>query len=734
MGLSGEKQTFLRNAEGTAIQTISTNHRVLYGRTYPNNTAWREEGDARIQFQHDSEDNLIGVINEVGERSTFERNEAGHIIAATAFDGSTYRYKRDTQGRPLETFFPSNRSTKARYDQAGRLVEARNSDGSFAKYEYDTRGFMVRAENESCAVLFERDSLGRITKEVCEGHEVRSRYELSGSRSELTTTLGNQVSILRTPSGALQSVFLGTIDFSRIPDLTVEHNRSSDESVWTFRNGVEVHWAHDASGRPIARRLLRHQQREFVQQLPHTTAGQSRPREEVSARTFTWTGEDQLFAILDSVTGPSFQDYDEQGHLIRQRTRDTTLNRPMDAVGNVYKDISLQDRRYGTGGRLEERNGIHCDYDLDGNLIRKIGSDGEWQYRWNGHGRLIEVIRPDRTKILCKYDPFGRRIQKDVHSPEGTTLRTTRYVWDDSLVIHEIDSEQGLTTWHWVPGTYIPIAKDTKQGRVYISTDHLGTPAEMHTASGEILWQVSLNIWGVPSTLTGDPQECPWRWSGQYEDRETGLYYNHFRYYDPEGGTYLSRDPLGLAGGLNAYRYVADPATQIDPLGLIELIRVDILNPEHLAQYPELNQMIHGPRGYVSWINETIDRNAKAPPRFGRSTQFFMGSSGDVGVIRLTNSDGIVANSTRASLGLGPANHAEPQLLHSARGQTGESSGIITRVRALYSEIIPCDTHCRPLVEQSLPDDTRVFWSFPHDQSPETLRARLAARAAACKR
>ena len=41
----------------------------------------------------------------------------------------------------------------------------------------------------------------------------------------------------------------------------------------------------------------------------------------------------------------------------------------------------------------------------------------------------------------------------------------------------------------------------------------------------------------------------PFRYQGQYEDIETGLYYNRFRYYSPESGTYISQDPIRLAGG-----------------------------------------------------------------------------------------------------------------------------------------------------------------------------------------
>jgi hypothetical protein len=46
------------------------------------------------------------------------------------------------------------------------------------------------------------------------------------------------------------------------------------------------------------------------------------------------------------------------------------------------------------------------------------------------------------------------------------------------------------------------------------------------------------------------------------------LYYNRFRYYDPEDGIYISLDPIGLAGGMNAYKYIYDINNWVDRLGL----------------------------------------------------------------------------------------------------------------------------------------------------------------------
>jgi RHS repeat-associated protein len=85
---------------------------------------------------------------------------------------------------------------------------------------------------------------------------------------------------------------------------------------------------------------------------------------------------------------------------------------------------------------------------------------------------------------------------------------------------------------------------------------------------GTVAAPVKTSSSGMPERR--DRMQLDLRLPGQWEDEESGLYYNDRRYYDPQSGRYLSPDPLGLAGGLNAYAYVANnPLVSVDPRGLV---------------------------------------------------------------------------------------------------------------------------------------------------------------------
>lgn len=74
-----------------------------------------------------------------------------------------------------------------------------------------------------------------------------------------------------------------------------------------------------------------------------------------------------------------------------------------------------------------------------------------------------------------------------------------------------------------------------------------------------------------------DETYCPIRFQGQWQDQETGLYYNRFRYYEANSGSYMCSDPIGIRGGFSKHGYVDIPSIFIDPLGLNSL-RGNIIN------------------------------------------------------------------------------------------------------------------------------------------------------------
>ncbi|WP_283140425.1 RHS repeat-associated core domain-containing protein, partial [Neisseria sp. HMSC078C12] len=76
--------------------------------------------------------------------------------------------------------------------------------------------------------------------------------------------------------------------------------------------------------------------------------------------------------------------------------------------------------------------------------------------------------------------------------------------------------------------------------------------------------------WGrlKEETKVTDSAYHPFRLQNQYADRETGLHYNFFRYYEPDAGRFVNQDPIGLMGGDNLYWFAPNAKKWIDPLGL----------------------------------------------------------------------------------------------------------------------------------------------------------------------
>ena len=114
--------------------------------------------------------------------------------------------------------------------------------------------------------------------------------------------------------------------------------------------------------------------------------------------------------------------------------------------------------------------------------------------------------------------------------------------------------------------------------------DHLGTPNELTNQEGEVVWLADYEAYGNVAKVVWREEKLeqlqvsadelqPIRFQGQSFDVETGLHYNRFRYFDPDLGMFVSRDPIGLMGGSNVFAYAPNPVMWIDPFGLKVLYR-----------------------------------------------------------------------------------------------------------------------------------------------------------------
>ncbi|MEW8507661.1 MAG: RHS repeat-associated core domain-containing protein [Candidatus Thiodiazotropha sp.] len=113
-----------------------------------------------------------------------------------------------------------------------------------------------------------------------------------------------------------------------------------------------------------------------------------------------------------------------------------------------------------------------------------------------------------------------------------------------------------------------PIIKFEGKNAYAIHTDHLGAPRAVTDEAQQSVWSADYSPFGLIDIHT-QAITLNLRLPGQYEDQESGTYYNYQRDYDPNTGRYLTSDPIGLKGGMNTYAYVGgNPLNAIDPLGL----------------------------------------------------------------------------------------------------------------------------------------------------------------------
>ena len=93
-----------------------------------------------------------------------------------------------------------------------------------------------------------------------------------------------------------------------------------------------------------------------------------------------------------------------------------------------------------------------------------------------------------------------------------------------------------------------------------IEVDHLNAPTRIRNQIDQVVWswdkREAFGYHAPNEDEDGDGSyfEFNLRFPGQWFDKETGLFHNGFRDYNPSTGRYMQSDPLGLEAGFNTYR------------------------------------------------------------------------------------------------------------------------------------------------------------------------------------
>lgn len=211
---------------------------------------------------------------------------------------------------------------------------------------------------------------------------------------------------------------------------------------------------------------------------------------------------------------------------------------------------------------------------------------GDWaqslQVKWDAWSRIVEVKQAGTTLAKYGYDGLTRRITREV---DGVVWHC--YYSDQWRPLEESEDEVGSPTiqYYWgarhrddlVRRDRATVSPGDLDERRYVMMDYY-SPASIADESGAVTERYAFSSFGIRQILTPtfgerNDSECAFEFAfqGQFLDAESGLLDYGHRYYSPQLGRWLSKDPIGVKGGLNLYAYVRNNAVNlVDFLGFVD--------------------------------------------------------------------------------------------------------------------------------------------------------------------
>ncbi|WP_353655838.1 RHS repeat-associated core domain-containing protein [Erwinia sp. S59] len=553
---------------------------------------------------------VIEAIDPAGQVTRYDFSRAGRLVTLTNGNRQQWHFDYTPAGLLTQQQDYAGRKTEYHYNgvqQVESVIRHPVQDSPLApqvvNYDYDVLGRMTVRETaqhrteyhyhamsteihrfpyaawrqamisecepaDAEVIVFQRDALGRLVSEQNHSGTYHHQYDALGNLSASVYPDGREMQYLRYGTGHLLEMQL-TLGGRTHALAGYRRDRLHRETHRT-QGELELETQYDIAGRITRRRSVDNLRQRLV-----------------SERRYQWDGADQIIRQIVTDGAPSspaekysqsLWGYDAAGRMTRSILPDGEERFWYDAADNR----TGEDLHPVWNNLLKRLEGIRWEYDGFGRMTERHDTRRGivQRFHYDDEHRIREVLiegDADYTRAQYQYDALGRRIGKQVWRRNAVKPECTHYSWSGMQMVgeHSDSKPDAAVQYVYAENSYEPIARvdSSKQhAEVYwYLTKMNGLPDRVTDKRGDTVWQGALTAWGrTKRESSGVDWKVPQnlRFQGQYLDRETGLHYNTFRYYDPCGGRYTQLDPIGLAGGLNLYAYVQDALTWIDPLGL----------------------------------------------------------------------------------------------------------------------------------------------------------------------
>ncbi|SOD63648.1 RHS repeat-associated core domain-containing protein, partial [Streptomyces zhaozhouensis] len=574
-------QTWAWDAEGNCLSHTDENGGTThfeYG-VFDQLKVQTDPDGARYEFIHDTELNVIRVANPQGHTWDYTYDAAGRLIAESDFDNRSVTYALDANGELLERTNALGQSVRFRHDVCGNLI-TKASASETSTFAYDPLGRLVRASNTHAEVVIERDPGGHIVSESINGLNVTYSRDRLGRMRTRTTPSGHTSTWDYNASGMPTS--LKTAD----QNLVFSYDAADREIARALPSGISLNHTWDPSGR-MANQVVTSENRVILR------------------RAFTYRPDHYLTGVTDTTDSITRYSLDAVGRITAVTTPVATERYVYDAAGNQL--VSPQGEHDYDGSRVAQAGATRFSYDGAGRTVLRVKTrisrkPDTWQYTWDEEDRLTAVRTPDGAIWRYRYDPLGRRIEKEQLNEQGERTARVSFAWSGTELVeqsgtHGCSDRETVLTWDYLgqrPVTQSETSTERESDKRFyaIVTDLIGTPTELVDTTGNVAWRSQNCVLGTDFQYArGEAANTPLRFPGQYADPESGWHYNFLRHYDPETARYTSPDPLGLGPAPNHYAYVHNPHTWTDPLGLAAHPARPRRQPEQVTEtYADINQ------------------------------------------------------------------------------------------------------------------------------------------------